>query len=153
MLRLSTRRREGRCVTAVAALLGLVLGLGAALAAGLVLAAPVDGVARVELLVYSGRPNPSFELTWDETDELVRRLDRLPPGAALPDAPGLGYGGLVVTLAGSGGQPHRVIAYRGVRVESSDSVDDRLDIEGVEGWLLGIARRQGYADLLASLGL
>jgi hypothetical protein len=115
--------------------------------------APAPGGARVDLLVYSGRPNPTFELTPAEAEGLVRRLDRLPHGAASVDAPGLGYSGLVVTFPPTGRGPDRITVRRGVQVETAESVASRLDSEGVESWLLDLARRRGHAELLNSLGL
>jgi hypothetical protein len=37
---------------------------------------------RVELLVYSGRENPAWELTETEAQERARRFSRLSPGTA-----------------------------------------------------------------------
>ena len=144
------RRRIGG---GVAAVLGVVVSLGAVLAVSLMVTAPArSGAGVVELLVYSGRVNPSFELTPHEVDELVRRLDRLPPGGPPPEAPGLGYSGLLVTLAPSGGGPHRVTVHRGaVRLETADAVETRLDTAGIESQLLDLARHRGHADLVASL--
>src|SRR4029079_8863933 len=51
----------------------------------------------VEVLVYSGRPNPRARLRADAPAELTRRLERLPPfEGALPAEAGLGYTGLRV---------------------------------------------------------
>ncbi|SNS26709.1 hypothetical protein SAMN04488107_1967 [Geodermatophilus saharensis] len=114
---------------------------------------PAHGGARVDLLVYSGRPNPTFDLTPAEAEELARRLDRLPPGPQPGDAPGLGYGGLVVSFAPAAGRPRSVTVRAGVKVETAGAVTGRTDTEDVEGWLLGLARRRGHAALLDALGL
>ncbi|MGY1695687.1 MULTISPECIES: hypothetical protein [unclassified Geodermatophilus] len=114
---------------------------------------PARGGARVDLLVYSGRPNPTFELTPAEAEELGRRLDRLPPGAPPGEAPGLGYGGMVVTFDPSAGRPRPVTVRRGVTEDAAGPVTGRLDTEDVEGWLLALARRRGHAELLDALGL
>lgn len=146
--RRSSRRFTSRTTT-VATLLCLAVGVCALLATGHLPTGPKGGIAHVELMVYSGRANPTFELTPAETEVLVRKLERLPAGAAPPGAPGLGYSGLLVTFDGVG-LPERVTAYNGVRLEGDDN---RLDTEDVEGWLLDKARQRGYADLLSSVGL
>jgi hypothetical protein len=146
----STPRADRR--RTIATLLGVALALGVLLSVGLMAGAPEHGrTGGVELLVYSGRPNPSFELTAAEVDDLVRQLAALPPGAPGVEAPGLGYRGLTVTLTGGG--LDRMTVYGGaVRLETADGVDTRLDTTDVENWLLALARQRGYADLLASLG-
>jgi hypothetical protein len=63
----------------------------------------------VELDVFSGRPNPRWELDETSADELRRLVDRLPPATGPPpEPPGLGYRGFVL---GEGGRVLRV--YRG----------------------------------------
>lgn len=153
-IRPSAPGADRRHVGVVAALLGAAVSVGAVLAVSLMVTAPArGGTGGVELLVYSGRPNPSFELTSDEAAELVRRLDRLPPGGPPPEAPGLGYRGLLVTLAAPGDGPDQVTVYRGtVRLETAEVVDTRLDTASIESWLLDLARQRGHADLVASLG-
>ena len=149
----SSPRADRRRVVAV--VLGVAISVGAVLAVGLMASAPERrGAGAVELLVYSGRPNPIFELTPEEVDELVRRLDGLPSGAPAPEAPGLGYRGMMVTLSGTGDGLDRVTMYGGaIRLETSDGIETRLDTTSVESWLLGLARQRGFADLITSLGL
>ncbi len=55
---------------------------------------------RVELDIYSGRPNPSWVLTAEEATELLRRLQALPESDSGSVREGLGYRGLVVTGEG-----------------------------------------------------
>lgn len=55
---------------------------------------------RVELSIFSGRPNPVWELTAAESAEFIRRFRTLPnaqAGHAVPDEGKLGYSGLIVT--------------------------------------------------------
>lgn len=52
---------------------------------------------RVELDIFSGRPNPSWELSVDEAAELSRRLAALIKTETRPDEGGLGYRGFVIT--------------------------------------------------------
>ncbi|HZG89180.1 MAG TPA: hypothetical protein VEZ42_03115 [Pseudonocardia sp.] len=145
---LADRRRIGLG----ALLLGSVASVAAVLAVTLMVAAPARGGTGVELMVYSGRANPSFELTPAEVDELERRLGDLPPGGPPSEAPGLGYRGLLVTLASPSDGADQMTVYRGaVRLETEDVVDTRLDTASIESWLLDLARQRGHADLVASL--
>ena len=111
-----------------------------------------EEAVRVELMVFSGRPNPSFQLTEDETEELARRVAALPRGAVQPSPPGLGYQGFRVTSDRAGEEPAQMTVLNGV-CTSEDGDDIREDTGGVEGWLLDLARRHGHGDLLEALGV
>ena len=130
------------------ALLAVATAIGAVLSVGMVLTATASSTAHVELLVYSGRPNPDFALTVAEADELMRRLEQSPPGGIPPDAPGLGYSGLLVTL-----ESGHVTLYHGILRERAGAPEYLRDTSGVEHWLLDIARERGHAELLAALGV
>ncbi|NJP08080.1 MAG: hypothetical protein HC866_00235 [Leptolyngbyaceae cyanobacterium RU_5_1] len=53
---------------------------------------------QVELDVFSGRPNPQWELTSQEAKEFVSRLEALPQHQGKSSVnEGLGYRGLIVT--------------------------------------------------------
>jgi hypothetical protein len=97
---------------------------------------------RVTVDLFSGRPNPSFELDPDEA-ELVRRTIRsLPHGARPAEPPALGFRGWILEDASLG----RVHVYReGVSESSGDRVDASL---GVERLLLASARRHLGRDAL-----
>jgi hypothetical protein len=49
---------------------------------------------RVELDVFSGLPNPQWEMPPDRADQLPRELAALPPTARAPSPPDLGYRGV-----------------------------------------------------------
>src|SRR5258708_4345888 len=51
---------------------------------------------RVELDIFSGRPNPSWMLAPPERDELLRALSAAKREAAARELPGLGYRGFAV---------------------------------------------------------
>ncbi len=54
-------------------------------------------MAKVEVDVFSGRPNPSWELTTEESDELGKLIDSLPTADVinLPEG-GLGFRGFII---------------------------------------------------------
>jgi hypothetical protein len=111
-------------------------------------------VVEVELLVFSGRENPRWQLTETEVDELIRRVRELPPGPPPPEPPGLGYGGFLITVSGRhAALPETMRVYRGVRPGPADTGAARQDERGLEQWLLELARQRTYGDLLDSLGL
>jgi hypothetical protein len=105
----------------------------------------------VEIDVYSGRPNPSFDLTTREVAELAKLLQNLPAtGAGAPELH-LGYRGFVITSEASiaPGLPSQVRIYAG-RVIPEEGPKPRVydDINSVEEWLKERARRAGYGALL-----
>ena len=54
--------------------------------------------AKVELDIFSGRPNPAWTLSASQRDELLRLLRIERPKVAGPALPGLGYRGLTVRV-------------------------------------------------------
>jgi hypothetical protein len=105
---------------------------------------------RAELQIFSGRPQPTWELTPTEAAELGARLRRLRAGTRPPASPALGYRGIdVVSLGGDGLLPPRVHAFGGV-VTTTSSGDRTFLADGgdVERWLLGLARQRGYGSLV-----
>lgn len=92
---------------------------------------------RVEVDLYSGRPNPSFELGVEQGEELRRRLRRLPRHPDPPLLPtALGYRGLLVDDASRMG---RITLCRGaVLVEEPGGGRRWLHDPGgdVERWLV-----------------
>jgi hypothetical protein len=111
-----------------------------------------EEAVRVELMVFSGRPNPDFELTPDQAEELARRVAALPRGGVRPSPPGLGYQGFHITSDRAGEWPAQVTVFGGV-CTLEDGGDSREDTGDVEGWLLDLARRHGHGDLLDALGV
>jgi hypothetical protein len=100
---------------------------------------------QVELDIYSGLPNPRWQLTADEATELESRLVDLPASARpIPDGK-LGYRGFVVhddgrrIQIGSG----LVIVSRG---EQHEVYEDK---RGAEDWLYANAVQRGHRSLIA----
>jgi hypothetical protein len=110
---------------------------------------------RVEIDIYSGRPNPSWDLTTQEAGEFHARLLALPRSlaAAMPD--GLGYRGLRVAAAAgtddaTPGQPGNIAVVElgagMIRLQRADgAVEYYADTtHSLECWLL--AKAQGRTD-------
>lgn len=55
---------------------------------------------RVELDVYSGRPNPAWNLTAEQGEEFLKLLRSLPKTSGGAVRQGLGYRGVIVTADG-----------------------------------------------------
>jgi hypothetical protein len=94
-----------------------------------------NGTIRVELDAFSGRENPSWNMTSDEGDFFIRSLESLnKTGAEFADA-GLGYRGLLVKgLKGY----DRVSVYDGVVLAQSGNSSSGFEDKGrsLELWLM-----------------
>ena len=105
----------------------------------------------VEIDVYSGRPNPSFELSEPLGKEFARMLEKLPRATREAAEPGLGYRGFVVTPKppADPSQSQRVRVFDGLIVVEKDSgVETYIDRNGAESWLKQQAVRAGYGSLV-----
>ena len=108
---------------------------------------------RIELDVFSGRPNPEWTLTAAEAAELEAMTASLPVAAALPPPfDGLGYRGIVARNPADPGWS--LVAFRDtVRVLTPEGSEVRADPDAtVERWLLGTAGGAVDPALLARLG-
>jgi hypothetical protein len=135
-----------------------------------------EATVRVELDVYSGRPNPSWKLSQREIEELRTLLDAStehPPdeGAQLPY---LGYAGFIITSRGEADLPDQIEVRSGVLIvtrergitregsqsrgrKSSDGEEPRdtrryADTHRIEAWLLEQAEERGHAQTIAAMG-
>jgi len=98
--------------------------------------------ARVELDLFSGRPNPAWVLSAADARTLQAMLESLSPRPALEQASGLGYRGFVVKISTDTGEAATVRAYKGiVRQDIGALVAYRHDAERqIEKWLLQTGR-------------
>jgi hypothetical protein len=109
---------------------------------------------RVELDVFSGRPNPSWQLSPDEIAGLNTRLAGLPRcDQPIPD-PVLGYRGFVLSNPQAApGLPLQISVHDGaVAIRTEAGAQCYTDVNGVESWLLDLARARGHSALLRELG-
>lgn len=108
---------------------------------------------KVELDIFSGRPNPSWELSAAETEDFRKRLRALPRDQSGRSASGdnkLGYRGLIVTVSGGDAEPfERIVVSGGVALESgAGGAQTFLDQErALEQWLLDTGKSRLDADI------
>jgi hypothetical protein len=111
----------------------------------------VNGEIRVELDVFSGRPNPAWTLAPAEARELAAMIQRLRPIATRRAAiAGLGYRGFIVARIGTNGAARAWLRIGGGVVEVTEGATSSAcaDDGQVEGWLLDQARAHGYDALV-----
>lgn len=106
----------------------------------------------VHLLVYSGRPDPSWELGKDALGELSGFLRKLPsmPKTDTPMMSRLGYHGFLLTLNHGQGPATKLHVFKGlITLREGEKMESRWDKIGLEDWLLGQAKEHGFGDLLS----
>lgn len=97
--------------------------------------------ARVELDVFSGRPNPTWTLTDVDDAALRQRLRALPAAAPATLHSDLGYRGLIVHLQEADASRVVRIQRGHVRTEGPAPAPDRADAgRALERWLLETGR-------------
>lgn len=108
---------------------------------------------RAELDVFSGQSNPSWDLTEAEVTELKRRLEKL-PSSQVGVEPGLGYRGVIISNPqGLRGLSAEIRVYGNVVLVRGDTGDHFYqDVNGLEDWLLSLARQAGHAEILKEVG-
>ncbi len=101
--------------------------------------------ASIAIDVFSGRPNPTFQLSAREAARLEERLRDLVRSRRQPPDATLGYRGFVVALGET-----RLLVGNGVVVyERGDERDVYEDHRHAEAYLIQIARQRGYGNLIA----
>jgi hypothetical protein len=97
----------------------------------------------LELDLFSGRPNPSWELGPEAAAELHARLEALPPDkSALRVREGLGYRGIFILPSSELGDVQEIIVSEGLVLVRSPKGERRLsDVSrAFERWLLETGR-------------
>jgi hypothetical protein len=115
---------------------------------------------RVEVDVYSGRPNPSWDLSAEDVQAFFQRIDALPlapqrSGSSFPEG-NLGYRGLKVQATKEDFVAHIEISRGHVVVDSTGSAPKRRLFDpgrSLERWLLQTGRERLDTDLLHYLRL
>jgi hypothetical protein len=117
-----------------------------------------DATLNVRLLIYSGRPDPVWELSAVQAQPLIAALSRSVSegGRVAPPAdPGLGYRGFLVTPATRIDElGEEVVVNRRVIIRTERRKSDFfVDIGGAEELLLQQSREHGQSKVLAALGV
>jgi hypothetical protein len=111
-----------------------------------------DTAATVRLLIFSGRPDPEWELTAEQAGPLFERVQRSVSGNEIHPPPpgGLGYRGfLVQTRARESNIPAEMVIYRGVVTVAPGAREVHWQDTGrSEDWLLDWAREHDYREIL-----
>ena len=105
----------------------------------------------VELDIFSGRPNPSWELSSGEVSELARKMTGLIPASKPATANNLGYRGFIVSNPDKiAGLPVKFHVFNGVlTVTEKGSTSYYNDVNDIENWLIGKAKEHGYGDVIS----
>ncbi len=103
--------------------------------------------------VFSGRPNPSWELTPQQAQELAKRLTGLVPANRAPAQGGLGYRGFTIANPDQmAGLPIQISVSNGViGLSENGRTTYYQDTNNVEDWLIKLARQQGHGAILDQL--
>jgi hypothetical protein len=102
--------------------------------------------ATVELDVYSGRPNPSWQLNANEVNELEDRLNGLAESAAVEIPNHLGYRGF--SIIDENNERLTVTSNGYVILHEPDGDKFYRDTKEVQLWLKRQAEARGFGNLL-----
>jgi len=108
---------------------------------------------RVELDAFSGRPNPVWDLTEAQAQELLTRLQNLPKDGGT-GRQGLGYRGLIVTADGGNiGGFDRVVISDGAVLGERGTQDQRFRDANrdLERWLFHTGRGHLEPDVYSMI--
>jgi hypothetical protein len=129
----------------------LILGVGFLLQAATVsrCSGSPPAPAEVELDIFSGRPNPSWTLSGEETSQLLSLMGDLPETDAPLSEGGLGYRGFVVSFKDSQGRITRVRIHGGTIARSAGGSTEYFADKDrkLERWLLKSSASRLSPDL------
>ncbi len=106
----------------------------------------------VELDVFSGRPNPTWNLSAKQTEELLKAFQDLPLADKPSQEGGLGYRGFIIFNPDrAGGLPPHIRIYSGIVTMTDGQVQSYRDVHNIEHQLLLQASEQGYKAIVDSM--
>lgn len=124
---------------------------------------PADGfdvfadspITTVSLGLYSGLPDPSWELSDEEATALTALLETLPRVDGSPPSGGLGYHGFLIERLTSEGMPRLLVAFQGTVSDPASSHLSYLDDpdRSAERFLLDTGRNRLSAVEIKAPGL
>jgi hypothetical protein len=98
----------------------------------------------VTLLVYSGRPDPVFQLDSNEISALKLRIANLPSVGDPKWVDGLGYRGFMIAHEANSSLPDEIRVLRGVvRITTAGTAQYFTDAKGLEVWLTALGAQRG----------
>jgi hypothetical protein len=99
----------------------------------------------VELLIFSGRPNPKWRPTWQESAQILGRITCEKLVAASLPLNRLGYGGFSIRDFGPGEGDGRTSEIRDgvIAIAVADGIRYWADSAGLERYLLQMGRMHG----------
>lgn len=114
------------------------------------------GKVGVVLDIFSGRPNPSWELSRNQVKTLTEMLSFNKEDEVDPvEPPILGFRGFnIVNRDQLPGIPYAVRVYEGVITvkvferRKKEKISSFKDLNGVEEWLLKQAEKRGYGEVI-----
>lgn len=115
--------------------------------------APLPTSITVSLGIYSGRPDPSWELTEAQIAQVAAAIVALPEAIGTPAEGGLGYRGFSLLLRWPGQPDETLVAYRGTVAPPGPGARTVLVDEGraVEQMLLDTGRSTLSASEIAAV--
>ncbi len=107
------------------------------------------GSPTVTVNVFSGRPNPYWTLSDEQTAELKGMLTNLSESNAV-EHPVLGYRGFIIENTSADPElPDEVEVYKHVlTIDQGGNVSFRSDDNNIEDWLTGQARELGFGGII-----
>jgi len=104
----------------------------------------------VELDIFSGRPNPKWTLHPGEIRILEEKLQELSGGILREESQQLGYRGFRVVLSnGPPGFPEHILVNDSyINAKGPGYFVGCQDTEGLEKWLIQIAKERGYGKII-----
>lgn len=106
----------------------------------------------VELDVFSGRPNPTWSLSAEQSMELLAAFQDLPPADKPSLENGLGYRGFLLWNPDrAGGLAPHIRIYGSIVTMTDGHVQSYRDVHGIEHRLLLQASQHGYKTIVDSV--
>lgn len=103
--------------------------------------------------IYSGRENPTWNLSVEDCKELIKRLDALPVADKTINDGGLGYRGFSLTVSPDTLQKGtwNLRVFEKIILINKGSKKNCKDVHGLEKWLLLQATKNGYGDIVKGI--